>query len=150
MPKGNSGRRKNGGILQARTIDEANKIAVNYDLAQRADFSELDISVANEILQNLLKTREDFPEAFEKLEFVGSLNGFNETKTIKYEMDRSVLASRICSTRAASLVFNDTNFNERWHDVARNNIAKGQETLFFPKGCNTLKWIIVNKVDTKK
>ena len=77
MPKGKSGRRKGKGmhdaqIPQATTIKGANEIAVQLGLATEADFKNMDVRMANEVIAQLYATRETFPDMPE-LSFVGSV-----------------------------------------------------------------------------
>ena len=66
-------------IPEAKTIAEANTIAVQYGLAQNADFGKLDVSVANEMIKELQSRREMFPDLPE-LDFVGSMQCQEEWK----------------------------------------------------------------------
>ena len=59
-------------IPNAKTIAEANTIAVQYGLAREADFGKLHISVANEMIEQLRVRRDMFPDLPE-LDFVGSM-----------------------------------------------------------------------------
>ena len=49
-------------IPVAKTIEEANSIAVKYGVAKYADFSGLDVQAANELISAVLKNKEIFPE----------------------------------------------------------------------------------------
>ena len=87
-PKSSSGRRKSGGksqapaqatgtVPQAKTIAEANQLAVNLGLVQHADFTGLDVSAANEMMSELDATYKMFPN-LPHLVFIGSIqNGIN-------------------------------------------------------------------------
>lgn len=81
MPKGNSGIRRGGGgggtktglvsIPQAKTIAEANAIAVQYGLANRVDFGTLDVNIANKALKAVYEIKQIYPD-FPVLEVLGS------------------------------------------------------------------------------
>ena len=58
-------------IPEAATIEEANKIAIEYGIAKNADFSDIDVSAANELIAGVVRTKEIFPE-LETFDFVGS------------------------------------------------------------------------------
>ena len=49
-------------IPQAKTITEANELAVQLGIAKHADFDGLDVSVANDMIKQIRETREMFPE----------------------------------------------------------------------------------------
>ncbi len=59
-------------IPQAKTIAEANKLAVSLGLAQHAEFGKTDVSVANDMLASLAEHRSDFPK-MPVLEFIGTM-----------------------------------------------------------------------------
>ncbi len=59
-------------IPQAKTIREANEIAVQYGLAENANFKGLDVGAANELIIGVARAKEMFPE-LEMFAFVGSL-----------------------------------------------------------------------------
>ena len=59
-------------IPQAKTIREANEIAVKYGLAESANFKGLDVSAANELIIGVARAKEMFPE-LETFAFVVSL-----------------------------------------------------------------------------
>ena len=59
-------------LPEARTIKEANEIAIKYGIAKRSDFSGLDISVANTVIADVARTKRMFPE-METFDFVGTM-----------------------------------------------------------------------------
>lgn len=71
-----SSSKKGGGksavnIPQAKTIAEANAIAVQHGFADRVDFGNLDVSVANEALRAIYETKQIYPD-FPVLEVLGT------------------------------------------------------------------------------
>ena len=58
-------------IPEAKTIKEANEIAVKYNIAKNANFNGLDVSAANELITGVARARELFPE-LEVFDFVGT------------------------------------------------------------------------------
>ena len=67
----NANNKTNGNIPEAKTIEEANELAVNLGIAKHADFSGLDISAVVEVIAEVVRTRELFPE-LEVFDFLGS------------------------------------------------------------------------------
>ena len=63
-------------IPKAQTIAEANRLAVELGIAEYANFGELDVETANEIIENIKITQNMFPNLM-KLEFVGSMAARN-------------------------------------------------------------------------
>ena len=61
----------NSDIFSVKTIEEANELAVKSGIAKQADFSELDIDAAREVIAEIARTRELFPE-LEVFDFIGS------------------------------------------------------------------------------
>ena len=98
MPKPSSGRKRKGvEIPFANSIKEANQLAVQYGLAEKANFAGLDILAANEMIQYLNLTRNDFPDAFDKLEFMGSIKAFRKEFRNKYKIHASNSAFACCA-----------------------------------------------------
>lgn len=58
-------------IPEAKTIAEANAIAVQYGLADRVDFGTLDVNVANEALRAIYEIKQVYPD-FPTLEVLGT------------------------------------------------------------------------------
>ena len=71
-------------IPQAKTIAEANELAVSLGLTSYADFNGLDIVAANEMIQGVARARELFPE-LPQMEFLGSIQNHN-----KYELEYAI------------------------------------------------------------
>ena len=82
MPKGHSGIRRGGGskgqapaqtatgVPQAKTIAEAERLAVSLGLAKHADFTDLDVSAANEMIAQI-KAAKDLAPDLPELEIIG-------------------------------------------------------------------------------
>ncbi|MBR1602755.1 MAG: hypothetical protein IJ667_04890 [Synergistaceae bacterium] len=60
-----------GDISNVKTIKEANELAVKSGIAKQADFGELDIDAAKEVIAEIARTRKLFPE-LGVFDFVGS------------------------------------------------------------------------------
>ena len=77
MPKGKSGIKRGGkgqsggSIPQATTIADANALAVSLGLAKHADFGNLDVSVANEMIAQIQATKSMYP-GLQELEVIGA------------------------------------------------------------------------------
>jgi hypothetical protein len=64
--------------LDTKTLEETAERAVENKIAQYADFSGLDIRVANEINAAYTETMKMYPQLEDTLNFVGSSEGYNE------------------------------------------------------------------------
>ena len=99
-PKSSSGRRKSGGksqapaqatgtVPQAKTIAEANQLAVSLGLARQADFTGVDVSIANEMIQELAETKTLLSiRDSDALEFVGSIGSLNSQYQRRFRRGR--------------------------------------------------------------
>ena len=60
----------------AKTIKEANQIAIQLGIAYNADFKGLDVRVANEMIESILQNKKLFPE-LRTFDFVGSTQEYS-------------------------------------------------------------------------
>lgn len=65
----------------AKSAKEAKQIVKDYDLADVADFTGLDVDVANDMIQGISDAVSDFPELRANLKFVGSSQARNKYLT---------------------------------------------------------------------
>ena len=151
MPKPSSGRKRKGvEIPFANSIKEANELAVQYGLAEKANFAGLDILAANEMIQYLNLTRNDFPDAFDKLEFMGSIKAFRKEFRNKYKLHASGSPFACCAfppdSKKGSFLVNEKLFSSKMYDLGLYDIQQCEKELFHPIGCNTLKSIIDHEI----
>ena len=156
MPKPSSGRRKKVAVVQfekAKTIEEANKLAVQYGLAENADFRELDIRAANEIIETLKKTKDEMPNAFDKLDFLGgnieyerykkelgASLGIRFKKTEMGDASGAVASYYLNGKYHRSMIYNSKVFNPKNYPSSFE-LRKNFNEIYswHPVGCNTLK-----------
>ena len=146
MPKPSSGRKRKGvEIPFANSIKEANELAVQYGLAEKADFAGLSLIAANEMIQQLNATRNDYPNAFDKLRFVGSHEAYNKDRLKKVNIKKATLGYSVPYPFAA-LVMNDAVFNSKEYKKTLTRLKKNVKNRFHPIGCNTLKSVIDHEI----
>ena len=148
MPKPSSGKRKRATVIipLAKNIKQANELAVKYGLATDADFSGLSVKAANEMIQQLNATRNDYPGSVETLRFIGSHQGYNKDRVHPLEMDKTIWAYTVGYPFPA-LVLNDNYFNSAGYGKALTSIKKNaKHSKFHPEGCNTLKSVIDHEI----
>ncbi|MBR1486317.1 MAG: hypothetical protein IJ597_03580 [Synergistaceae bacterium] len=146
MSNSSSGRRKKTAIQVAKTIIEANQIASNYGLAEYVEFEGLDIKAANDIIESLKKTKDEFPDSF-NLNFVGSFEGFNkhyQGKTYLTDVDdvSAVYATvYLNGVKHKAILLSDKHFNSKnYHSTLKNKEAMCDSSFtFYPVGCGTVK-----------
>lgn len=159
MPKGSSGIKRGGkggqigkpavSIPEAKTIAEANAIAVQYGLAKNADFGQLDISVANELMKEIAETRAMFSDV-QELDFIGS------TQAMKDFYGRSF---RISSTFAAeydefykngayrrAITCNEKLMSSKKIGDFMKDIGIGAATRFHPVGTDSIRAYMAHEV----
>ena len=154
MPKPSSGRRKKAAFQfgQAKTLEEANRLAVQYGLAEKADFRELDIRAANEIIETLKKTKDEFPNAFDKLEFLGGSTEYNRYKKelgaslgVRFENVKmgdataSYVTYYLDGKYYHSIIFNSKDYNSKNYSSHFEVYKKNVKERWHPVGCNTIK-----------
>ena len=146
MPKPSSGRKKKAVVIPlAKSIKQANELAVQYGLADKADFAGLSLIVANEMIQQLNATRNDYPNAFDKLRFVGSHEAYNKDRLKKVNIKKATLGYSVPYPFAA-LVMNDAVFNSKEYKKTLTRLKKNVKNRFHPIGCNTLKSVIDHEI----
>ena len=149
MPKPSSGRKLKviampnptlTGMPMAKTTAEANKLAVQYGLAQEADFKGIDIRAANEMLQQLKKTQDEFPGLLQ-LTFIGSHIGLNKRerelinsmgyKMRRYRIESDTLAQNLTVTinghERKSIVLNSNLFSKKNYDSTLEKMREQEE-----------------------
>lgn len=94
MPKGTSGIKRGSksgkaqstvNIPQAKTIVEANQLAVSLGLARHADFTGLDVSVANEMIAQIKASKDLIPD-LPYLEIIG------DTAFVRFHLSSSYIS----------------------------------------------------------
>lgn len=168
MGHGNSGRKKKvavmpsttvAGIPMAKTITEANKLAVQYGLAQEADFKGIDIRAANEMLQQLKKTQDEFPGALE-LAFIGSHRELEKRenelitslgyKMRKHKMDSDTLAMNSTRTinghERMSIVLNSNLLSSKKYESTLKKMREQEEAKILSVGGGTFKGLIDHEI----
>lgn len=135
--KGNSGV-KNKGTPVAKTIAEANALAVRLGIADRADFTGIDISHANMLIQRLVDIRQQFPQ-LPQLEYIGRNIG-KSSKVIAwcqmrpekgkgYVPKKMILNQVYASAKKPPEKFNEYMTSKWW-----------------PVGCNSFKSVIDHEI----
>ena len=168
MPKPSSGRKLKviampnptlTGMPMAKTIAEANKLAVQYGLAQEADFKGIDIRAANEMLQQLKKTQDEFPGLLQ-LTFIGSHRELDKRenelitsiggKMRKLKMDSDTLAMNSTRTinghERKSIVLNSNLFSKKNYDSTLEKMRDQEELRLLCVGGGTFKGLIDHEI----
>ena len=155
MPKGHSGIKRGGkqsggtqavAIPQAKTIAEANALAVSLGLAKNANFTGIDVSAANDILQSIAEHKRDFPE-LPQLEFIGTVADFNRYATPKYgfriKMSRGAAAAAFDGDKQSgcgpAIFFNKKVLSPKVIKTTRENYAENERIRYWSVG--TLKGV---------
>ncbi len=90
--------------IEAKTIKEANELAVKLGVAHNADFKGLDLSAANELIKGIVENKKIFPE-LPTFDFVGSCQNHNSFL-------RDVKAKKIFEKNADFLRKKNPNFSD--------------------------------------
>ena len=128
-------------IPQAKTIAEANELAVQLGLAQHADFRNADVGMVNDMLEIIARHRQDFPEQ-PQLEFIGTMPEYRKyvqenygytPKRINNYLAVSYGRSRFTG-RGPAIVLNSSVANPQKAEESIANIRKAQEKRFLSIG----------------
>ena len=167
MPKPKSGRRSKNlmsnsstGMLMAKTIGEANKLAIQYGLAKEADFTGLDIRVANEMIVQLKKYQDEFPGILQ-LDFIGSHRALVKRerelvtslglKYKNYRLTNDTAAMNLTVNSSdgrirRSIILNANLFSSKRYELTLEKMRDNEKGFFLPVGCGKLKALIDHEV----
>ena len=154
------GRRKSGGksqapaqvagtVPQAKTIAEANQLAVSLGLARHADFTDFDISAANEMIAQI-KAIKDLDPNMPELEIIGGiaavkfgLGGAYRDGTAYGDFVESIAGSH---KGQIGIGINSDNFS-RWNMTSTlQKLKKDVATTWSPVGCGSVKSIVDHEI----
>ena len=152
IPKPSSGKRKKTAIQVAKNIDEANQIASNYGLAKNVNFTGLDVQAANDFIEGLKKTKDEFPDSF-NLNFVGSLKEYNKyfkekcsaagykAKLLKInDATAAYVTFDLNGVQYKSIVLSNKELNSKnYHFSLEKKKLAGSLYLWHPVGCGNFK-----------
>ena len=162
MPKGKSGikRGTKGGKAQApaqttvsvpevKTIAEANQLAVDLGLAQHADFTDLDLSAANELITQIKATKDLIPDLPE-MEIIGG------TAAVKFRLGGAYrngdafadFIEVIAGSHKGQIGIGiNSDLFSQW-DIKNTSqkLTQRVESTWFPAGTGTVKAIIDHEI----
>ena len=123
----------------AKTISEANAIAVRVGLADKADFSDLSLESANMIIQTMIETKKNF-SFIPKLEFIGNPNysPINEDKVTALGNGIAWIRKKDANGGVRSLCLKEEYFRSN-NDEQKEHLKYLVESKYHPEGCSTLK-----------
>lgn len=163
MPKGHSGIRRGGGskgqapvqatvnVPQAKTIAEANQLAVSLGLANHADFNGLDISVANEAIQELAATKALLQISdSDSLEFIGSIANLNSQYRFRLRHGRvNAFCSRFIGNGGrfvSAISFNEKKMSPRNINNMLKEKAENVSARWYPLGTGILLGTVSHEI----
>ena len=133
-------------IPKARTIAEANVLAVSLGLAKHADFGKLDVSVANEMMQVVANTQ-GLNSGIPTLTFLGSLQVFKKQYMTKKPKNVYAVYANLNATNG----WNGIGVNEKY--FSSKNLAVTLEMLkqevtsqWHPVGSGSIKGIVDHEI----
>ena len=137
-----------GRFQPAKSIAEAERFAMDNNLADQANYAGVDLEVANEWNQGVYDTLEQFPELRANIQFIGTIQARNEYALRKFnislgKVDPRSLAVSLTDPRAEG--FKGITINKIFgRDVKRLKASMdyGVQSKQNPIGCNTIKSII--------
>lgn len=145
MPKGSSGIKRVGGRKEAgasgmlaRTIQEANALAVQLGIAKQADFTGIDVSAANEMITEIHATREMFPQ-LKELEYVGSFGNLEQLSGRSLPDNALGVFSEWSSGQKISIGINEKYASPQKISELRRGLRWEVQELWHPVGCDTVK-----------
>ncbi|MBR0095985.1 MAG: hypothetical protein IJP88_02255, partial [Synergistaceae bacterium] len=136
----NANNKTNGNIPEAKTIEEANELAVNLGIAKRADFSGLDISAVNELIVGVMNAKNLFPE-LETLDYVGSMQ-----KMIRNWKHYAQAYAITSNKNPLGIGLNIDKLSIDGIINSKKNLVKDVASKFRPIGCETIKAIIDHEI----
>ena len=137
---GVSGNIGNQGIPVAKTIDEANALAVNLGLAGRANFTGIDVPCANTLIQALNDTHKIIP-ALGAIPFFGSDIQY-EGKVGKYAL--AAVYSEYDKSHA--LVLSSSKFNTQNLTSILGDLKLAEALRVHPLGTASIKGVIDHEI----
>ncbi len=156
MPKGHSGIKRSSKLISsqtqisaktavsipiAKTIAEANQIAVDLGLTIYADFTGLDLSVANEMIQELAETKEIIPN-------FGSLQAYGGHAAVQTHIDGKFYkadAAGLCyGGEAISLNHFRYSSSEIQQTIKKEKLL--EEIGFHPVGTGSVRGVISHEI----
>ena len=160
MPKGKSGikRGTKGGKAQApaqttvsvpevKTIAEANQLAVDLGLAQHADFTGLDVSVANEMIQELAATKAMLLMSdSDNLGFTGSIASMNTLYKQQYKQSKTVYGLHTSLWGKSCIVFNGRLLSSKKISSELDHLQEEISMRWSPVGTGTLRGLISHEI----
>ena len=139
--KGNSGV-KNKGTPVAKSIAEANALAVRLKLANRADFSGIDLDHANLLIQRLADIRQQFPQ-LPQIEFIG--RGVWRVQKSEVPLAWMEASRNRSGIVAESLKLNINFFGDTKKQALQKEYSDSPDK-FHPVKCNTPKGSIDHEI----
>ena len=136
----NANNKTNGNIPEAKTIEEANELAVNLGIAKWADFSGLDISAVNELIVGVMNAKNLFPE-LETLDYVGSMQ-----KMIRNWKHYAQAYAITSNKNPLGIGLNIDKLSIDGIINSKKNLVKDVASKFRPIGCETIKAIIDHEI----
>ena len=147
MPKQSSGIKRGSG--QSRTkkaIAALNQRAVELGIAKRADFTGLDVAVAEEMITQIQATREMFPQLME-LDFVGSFTELERTFGVDLKAPEGAIGVFHHKWGPpAGLALNEKRFSPKGIATLLDDLKLSIEKKDHPEGCGTIKAIIDHEI----
>ena len=125
-------------IPTAKTIPEANALAVSLGLAKDVDFRKIDINNANLIIQSLFNIKAQFPQ-LEQLRFVGSSSIYGGKKGC-WASFFSALGVPI------GMTFSEKYFAKRGINNFLEKLKENIQSQYHPVGCDTIKSVIDHEI----
>ena len=162
MPKGHSGIKRNtkGGKAQApaqttvsvpvaKTIAEAERLAVDLGLTRHADFTDLDVSAANELITQIKATKDLIPDLPE-MEIIGG------TAAVRFRLGgaysngdsyASFLEAAAGPHKGQIGIGINSDLFSQW-DIKNTSqkLKQGVASTWFPAGTGTVKAIIDHEI----
>ena len=147
MPKQSSGIKRDSG--QSRTkkaIAALNQRAVELGIAKRADFTGLDVAVAEEMITQIQAAREMFPQLME-LDFVGSFTELERTFGVDLKAPEGAIGVFHHKWGPpAGLALNDKRCSPKELTALRESLKRSVSEHYSPDGCDTIKSVIDHEI----
>ena len=128
-------------IPQAKTIEEANQLAVSLGLTKDADFTGLDVIVANETIQELAATK-SILSINESLDFLGTIRSLNKKYQTRYRRgDCHALYDLILykGKYVSALAWNEKQYSPKEISWAQKELKLMPKVRWSPLGTGTIR-----------